>query len=69
MNPAMIASWGSVYGCCILIRIIINAVDVGKLPAMTASHMVFARFRRQFEEDTAIRKDKRYRFWNERLHY
>jgi len=40
-------------------------VKIACVIAMTASHMVFARFRRQFEQDLAIRKDKRYRYWNE----
>lgn len=69
MNPAMIASWG--FGLWMLhlnpglLSMPWMWVKIACVIAMTASHMVFARFRRQFEEDTAIRKDKRYRFWNE----
>ena len=69
MNPAMIISW--VLG---IWMIVLNPalfefgwmwVKFGCVILMTASHMVFAKMRRQFEEDSAVRKDKRYRIWNE----
>ncbi len=69
MNPAMIVSWG--LGVWMLAKnpalfeMVWMWVKIIAVVAMTACHMVFARMRRQFEEDTAIRNDKRYRYWNE----
>ncbi len=69
MNPAMIASWvfglWMVYLNPTLLDSIWMWVKILAVMSMTASHMVFARFRRQFEQDIAIRKDSRYRIWNE----
>ena len=69
MNPAMIASWvfglWMVYLNPTLLDSIWLWVKILAVISMTASHMVFARFRRQFEQDIAIRKDSRYRIWNE----
>ena len=69
MNPAMIASWvfglWMVYLNPTLLDSIWMWVKILAVISMTASHMVFARFRRQFEQDIAIRKDSRYRIWNE----
>jgi len=69
MNPAMIASWGFGLWMLYLNPVLLETswmwVKIVAVIGMTASHMVFARFRRQFEQDIAIRKDKRYRIWNE----
>lgn len=69
MNPAMIISW--VLGIWMLSQnpVLLEFkwmwVKITTVVAMTACHMVFARMRRQFEQDEAIRNDKRYRIWNE----
>lgn len=69
MNPAMIISW--ILGIWMLSQnpILLEFkwmwVKIAAVVAMTACHMVFARMRRQFEQDEAIRNDKRYRIWNE----
>ena len=69
MNPAMIISW--ILGLWMLSQ---NTellmmpwmwVKISCVIGMTACHMVFAKMRRTFEEDTAIMKDGRYRIWNE----
>lgn len=69
MNPAMIISWALGIWMIVLNPSLFEFgwmwVKFGCVILMTACHMVFAKMRRQFEEDSAIRKDKRYRIWNE----
>ena len=69
MNPAMIISWALGIWMIVLNPSLFEFgwmwAKFGCVILMTACHMVFAKMRRQFEEDSAIRKDKRYRIWNE----
>ena len=69
MNPAMIISW--ILGLWMLSQNTVLLmmpwmwVKISCVIGMTACHMVFAKMRRDFEEDAAIMKDGRYRIWNE----
>ena len=68
MNPAMIASWGlgsaMLYMNTALFGEIWMMVKIVCFLGMTASHMVFAKMRKELEKDIA-RTDKIYRVWNE----
>lgn len=68
MNPAMIASWGlgsaMLYMNTALFGEIWMMVKIVCFLGMTASHMVFAKMRKELEKDIA-RPDKIYRVWNE----
>ena len=68
MNPAMIASWGfgaaMLYMNPALFGEIWMMVKIACVLVMSASHMAFARMRKELEKDIA-RSDKAYRFWNE----
>ncbi len=68
MNPAMILSW--LLGLWLLHQnpeLLVMPwiwVKLTCVVLMTAAHMVFARMRRQLEQDIALR-EKAYRWWNE----
>ena len=68
MNPAMILSWAM--GLWLLHQnpeLIVMPwmwIKFACVIMMTASHMVFARMRRQLEQDIAL-SEKAYRWWNE----
>ena len=68
MNPAMIASWGfgvaMLYMNPALFGEIWMTIKIACVLGMTASHMVFAKMRKELEKDIA-RSDKAYRVWNE----
>ncbi len=68
MNPAMIASWGFGLWMLYLNPVLLESywmwIKLACIILMTASHMVFARMRRELEKDRA-RKDSYYRIWNE----
>ena len=68
MNPAMIASWGfgaaMLYMNPVLFGEIWMMIKIACVLGMTASHMVFAKMRKELEKDIA-RSDKAYRIWNE----
>ena len=68
MNPAMILSW--LLGLWLLHQnpeLLVMPwiwVKLTCVVLMTAAHMVFARMRRQLEQDIAL-SEKAYRWWNE----
>ena len=68
MNPAMFLSW--VLGLCLLYKnpslLVMPWMWVKFICVimMTITHMIFARMRRQLEQDRAL-SDKTYRWWNE----
>ena len=68
MNPAMILSW--LLGLWLLHQnpeLLVRPwmwVKLICVVLMTAAHMVFARMRRQLEQDIAL-SEKAYRWWNE----
>ena len=68
MNPAMILSWS--LGLWLLHQnpeLLVMPwiwVKLTCVVLMTAAHMVFARMRRQLEQDIAL-SEKAYRWWNE----
>ena len=68
MNPAMIASWGfgaaMLYMNPALFGEIWMMIKITSVLGMTASHIVFAKMRKELEKDIA-RSDKAYRVWNE----
>ena len=68
MNPAMILSW--LLGLWLLYQnpeLLVMPwiwIKLTCVVLMTAAHMVFARMRRQLEQDIAL-SEKAYRWWNE----
>ena len=68
MNPAMILSW--LLGLWLLYQnpeLLVMPwiwIKLTCVVLMTAAHMVFARMRRQLEQDIAL-SEKAYRLWNE----
>ena len=68
MNPAMILSWA--LGLWLLHQnpeLLVMPwmwIKFACVVTMTAAHMVFARMRRQLEQDIAL-SEKAYRWWNE----
>ena len=68
MNPAMILSW--LLGLWLLHQnpeLLVMPwmwIKFACVVTMTAAHMVFARMRRQLEQDIAL-SEKAYRWWNE----
>ena len=68
MNPAMILSWA--LGLWLLHEnpeLLVMPwmwIKFACVVTMTAAHMVFARMRRQLEQDIAL-SEKAYRWWNE----
>ena len=68
MNPAMILSWAS--GLWLLHlnpELLVMPwmwIKITCIAFMTATHMTFARMRRQLEQDIAL-TEKAYRWWNE----
>ena len=68
MNPAMIASWGfglaMIYMNLVLLSEIWMLVKIGCVCAMTGTHMIFGKMRKELEKDQA-RGDSAYRIWNE----
>ena len=70
MNPAMMVSW--VFGILMLIAnpAIMSAggwihVKLLLVVLMSACHMIFAKWRKEFERDENTRNEKFYRWWNE----
>ncbi len=68
MNPAMIASWGfglaMLYANPVLLLEMWMIIKIICVIAMTATHMIFGKMRKELEKDQA-RKDSAYRMWNE----
>ena len=70
MNPAMMVSW--VFGILMLTAnpAIMSAggwihVKLLLVVLMSACHMIFAKWRKEFERDENTRNEKFYRWWNE----
>jgi putative membrane protein len=70
MNPAMMLTW--VFGILLLSANTALMSSGGWMHAkfvlivlMTVVHMVFAKWRKEFERDENTRSDKFYRWWNE----
>ena len=70
MNPAMMVSW--VFGILMLTAnpAIMSAggwihVKLLLVVLMSACHMMFAKWRKEFERDENTRNEKFYRWWNE----
>ena len=68
MNPAMIASWGfglvMLYMSPALLSEIWMIIKITCILAMTVTHTVFGKMRKELENDNA-RRDGTYRVWNE----
>ena len=68
INPAMIASWGfglaMLYANPVLLLEMWMIIKIICVIAMTATHMIFGKMRKELEKDQA-RKDSAYRMWNE----
>ena len=68
MNPAMIASWGfglvMLYMNPALLSEIWMIIKITCILAMTVTHTVFGKMRKELENDNA-RRDGTYRVWNE----